>query len=64
MTERQALNAYRIARAGYDANPGYATASDVLAAATALCEISDDYAELLDEADDIMAEPGAHAPTA
>jgi hypothetical protein len=57
MTERKALANYRTARAAYDANPSHATASDVLKTATALCDISDDYAELLDEADDIMAEP-------
>lgn len=57
MTERKALASYRTARAAYDASPSYLTARDVHHAATALCAISDDYAELLDEADDIMAEP-------
>lgn len=57
MNERKALATYNTARAAYDANPNHATASAVLQAATALCDISDDYAALLDEADDIMAEP-------
>jgi hypothetical protein len=56
-TEACALRNYRAARAAYDATPNEVTARGVLALATALCDISDDYAELLDEADDIMAEP-------
>lgn len=57
MTEREALAAYNKARAAYDANPYYGTASALYAAAFLLCEVSDDYAALLDEAEDIMAEP-------
>ena len=55
--ERNALQAYRTARCAYDQAPSHATASDLLRRAQALVEISDDYAELRDEADDIMAEP-------
>ncbi len=57
MTEKKTLRLYREARAAYDALPNIATALEVQKLAQALVNISDDYAELLDEADDIMAEP-------
>lgn len=57
MTKHKALANYNTARTAYDANPNYITAHEVLKAAIALYDISDDYAALLDEADDIMAEP-------
>ena len=57
MTEQQELAHYRTVRAAYDANPSERTARAVLASAVALYTISDDYTAILDEADDIMAEP-------
>lgn len=58
MTERKLLKSYNEARAAYDLTPNYATASKVLERATDLVQISDDYQELVDEADDIMSESG------
>lgn len=55
--ERKAYITYCKARIAYDEMPNYGTATALLQAATALCEISDDYQHLLDEADDIMADP-------
>lgn len=57
MSENQAIIAYTTARAAYTNTPNHATAAANLAAAAALCAISDDWQSLLDEADDIMAEP-------
>jgi len=56
-TEYNAQLAWLKARNTYNKSPSPAAASAVLQAATALCAISDDYQHLLDEADDIMAEP-------
>jgi hypothetical protein len=56
-TEHNAQLAWLKARNAYNKNACPAAASAVLQAATALCAISDDYQHLLDEADDIMAEP-------
>ena len=58
-SERRLYDTYRKARAGYDAAPNWATASEVLRAATALVALSDDYAGEFDEPCDIMAEPEA-----
>lgn len=55
--EHNAQLAWLKARNAYNKNACPAAASAVLQAATALCAISDDYQHLLDEADDIMAEP-------
>lgn len=56
-TEHKAHLAWIKARDTYNKSPSPAAASAVLQAATALVAISDDYQYLLDEADDIMAEP-------
>jgi hypothetical protein len=56
MTETRLLAKFRTARAEWEANPCTKTAIRVAACATALCCITDDYAALLDEADDIIAE--------
>ncbi len=56
MTEQQARIAYNTAYKAHEAQPSYANAIEVLRTADALVDISDDYQECLDEADDIMAE--------
>lgn len=56
MTEYDALTTYNTARIAYATAPNFVTATANLAAAVALCAISDDWQSLLDEADDIMLE--------
>jgi hypothetical protein len=55
--EQASFGAYRAARRAYDDAPSHSTATEVLRWAQKLVDISDDYQGLLDEADDIMAEP-------
>lgn len=56
-TEKALLRIYKTAYAIYMQSPSYANAAEVLRTASALVQISDDYQEYLDEADDIMSEP-------
>lgn len=56
MSERKLLAEWKEARAAYDARPCWKTACDCMLVAESLCNISDDYAEYMDEARDLLDE--------
>jgi hypothetical protein len=56
MTEQQTRIAYTAAYKAHEAAPSYAKAVELSRLAQALVDISDDYQDALDEADDIMGD--------